>query len=158
MKKSLNACILETLWARSKIFYKDLYWNVKIMRYVFCASWKCPTSPTSLPPQKLKKRHNFYNICPIWLKFCTVLLLKHTHVNWSLQQDWTNFSQPTLPTKIGAYRDFSEKFEISSFFSKTWSEWFLELWFRKTFTILGVCWPLQPYFCPFSTIIHCFSA
>ena len=117
-----------------------------------------PNQPNQPTTQKFKKRHNFQNICPIWLKFCTVVLSENVHSNWALQEDSVNFCQVAQPAKKAAYREFFKKIEVSIFFSRFWSDWTLELWFSKIFTFFWFFWLFQLNICFFSIINCCISA
>ena len=75
-----------------------------------------PNQPNQPTTQKFNKRHNFQNICPIWLKFCTVVLSENVHSNWELQEDSVNFCKVAQPAKKAAYREFLKKLK-SQFFS-----------------------------------------
>ena len=68
-----------------------------------------PTRPTSLPDKKMKKWHNFWNNCPIWLKFCMKLPLK-IPPHW-LKNEFIgkNFSPTAHSARNGAYRHFFQK-------------------------------------------------
>ena len=77
---------------------------------------RSPDRPTNLPEKKLKKRHNFWNNCPIWLKFCMKLPLKmrcHWH---ETELGKKNFSSNNPPSqKWYLYRFFQK---AQNFFEK----------------------------------------